>query len=98
MINDQLAKKERDLDIHIAKEMDKKNTELDKGMRKVMEIGVQKQKQLDSDLRAIKEVCAKFFGQYDSVIDKVISSNHKMELQYENWSKVLIEPEVNRFA
>ena len=72
--------------------------DIDKGMLKVIETGLQKQKKLDNDLVAIKEVCARFFDQYDSILDTVKISTHKMELQYENWAKVLIEPEANKVA
>lgn len=67
-------------------------------MGNLIKTGATKQKQLDRDVLMIKEVCAKFFDMYDQKIDKVQISNHKMELQYENWSKVLIEPQALNVA
>ena len=72
--------------------MKKITSEIDRGMGNLIKTGAQKQIQLDKEMRTIKEVCATFFDQYDQKIDKCMVTTRTMELQYENWSKVLITP------
>ena len=61
-------------------------------MGNLIKTGSMKQKVLDKEVKTIKEACSSFFDQYDRKLGTVEISTHKLELQYENWSKVLIEP------
>lgn len=41
----------------------------------------------------IKKVCCKFFEKYDKQLDTVSAQNKLVMQKYEDWSKVLIEPQ-----
>ena len=45
--------------------MNKVAAKLDKAMGNLIKTGSIKQKQLDKEVKSVKEVCIKFFDQYD---------------------------------
>ena len=63
-----------------------------KNMTAVKDLAEKSSQQLTKSIKQIKEVCSKYFENYESDLEEMRLRTGTLENKYLDWSKVLIEP------